>query len=247
LVRCSSVSKNDEVLEIGSGKGLITRQLLKVSKSVIAVELDYNLVLHLRKHFPDNPRLQIFHQNILNFNLPKTNYKVFCNIPYSIGGLIVRKLLDTSYPPKDCYLIVRKELAERLSGQPHENTFSLLHKPWWEFSIICHLKRTDFTPIPSVDSVLWRVEKRVEPCISNGEQEMWRKLVLLGFRHGRNLKDNLKPVLDEKSFLQMCSKLKIGPKTKPSYLTFEQWQEIYQYLTLRLSQSTDRHPNERYD
>lgn len=230
LVGSSSIAKTDQVLEIGPGKGIITQQLLQSAGSVCAIEIDSHLVTHLENIFADNPTFWIFHGDILEFPLPTGDYKVFSNIPFSIEGQIARKLLDSSNPPQDCYLVVRRELAERLSGVPHENKFSLTHKINFEFEIIHHFKRSDFTPKTRVNCVLWRIKKRDHSLIPTEKQDYWKKLIGIGIGEGESLHKNLAKITEEKEIRALCKDLEIGPKTKPSYLSFEKWLEIYKFL-----------------
>lgn len=229
LVRKSSIGKNDIVLEIGPGKGFITTELLEVSRKVIAVELDEKLVAHLYSIFNDL-RLEIYHQDFLKFNLPSSPYKVFANLPFSIEGEIVRKLLDNYSPPVDCYLVVMKKLAIRLSGGPHENQFSLKHKPWFDFSIYHYFKRTDFIPSPNVDSVMWRITLKDAPLLPLEQRGYWERFIEIGFSNGLQVKQNLRKILTQKELNLLASKLKFSLKTKPGFLTLDQWLTLYKAI-----------------
>jgi len=141
LVRDSSISTSDTVLEIGSGRGIITRELLKITPHVIAIEKD--------------PRFTTHSQDFLTYPLPQTPYKIFANIPFSNTGAIVRKLLQAPNPPLDCYLIMQAEAAAKFLIHAKANTLAaILYYPFWDIRITHRFARTDFSPIPAVDSVL---------------------------------------------------------------------------------------------
>lgn len=141
LVRGSSISSSDTVLEIGSGTGIITRELLQITPHVIPIEKD--------------PKLTKHPQDFLTYPLPKYPYKVFSNIPFSITGDIIRKLLQSPNPPTDCYLIMQSQAAAKFIIQPKANTLAaILYYPFWDIQIIHRFARTDFSPDPAVDSVL---------------------------------------------------------------------------------------------
>src|SRR5689334_9002091 len=102
LVRLSSIGQNDTVLEIGPGKGIITEQLIHIARNIIAVELDTELYLYLRRRFARSLyKLNLVNKDFLRYRLPQSSYKVFANIPFSIEGKIIRKLLDAYNPPID--------------------------------------------------------------------------------------------------------------------------------------------------
>ena len=125
LVDRSSIDRGDVVIEIGSGKGIITGELLKRAGRVVAVEKDPILYQELASKYANEPGMELHKADILRFNLPSDPYKVFSNIPFALESQIIRMLIDhTQNPPTDAYLIMRREVAERLAGQPREGQFS---------------------------------------------------------------------------------------------------------------------------
>lgn len=227
LVRNSSIGQNDTVLEIGPGKGFITSELLKTAQKVIAVEVDKKLVFHLRQRFNLNPKFQLYCGDFLKQDLPTCHYKVFANIPFSIEGQIVRKLLDSPNSPDDCYLVVVRDLAERLSGVPKNNLFSLTHLPWFDFSIYHTFRQNDFIPIPKVNAVMWKVQKKEIPLIPFSAKKSFTKFVVLGFGQGQPISINLKSVLSADQIVVLEQKLGFSLKIKPSYLSLENWIKLY--------------------
>lgn len=227
LVGSSSIAKKDLVLEIGSGKGIITEQLVQKANQVIAVELDKNWYDYLKVRFNQTPNLSLYHQDFLNFPLPNKRYKVFANIPFSIEGQIIRKLIDTSYPPQDCYLVMMKKLAYRLSAPFKQNQFSISHKPFFDFGIHYHFRRTDFTPMTSVDTVMLRFTLRKKCLIPFSERTKYKKFVEIGFGQGLPVLRNLQKHFPKSKLKVAFQALAIGKNTKPSYLPLNKWVELY--------------------
>ncbi len=230
LVWNSSIDPNDTVLEIGAGKGFITTELLKKAQKVIALELDNKLFLHLKQFFGNNSKIELHQIDFLKFSLPKSPFKVFANIPFSIEGEIIRKLLDSSNPPEDCYLVTDRRLALRLLGLPHENQFSLKHKPWFDFSIYHEFKRSDFIPAPNIDSAMWRITKKEVPILPIEERNSWEKFIEISFGQGTNININLLRILAKQQLQELSAKINFSLKEKPGYLSFPQWLGIYQNL-----------------
>lgn len=223
LVRRSSIDSNDLVFEIGPGKGIITRELLVVGCWVIAVELDESFYHFLKRNFRNNRNLTLYHADALRIPLPREPYKVFANIPFSIEGRLIRRLLHTPNPPDDCYLVVRRSVAERLSGFHREGLFSVLHKPFYRFEIDYRFRPSDFSPATLVQPVLLRITKRAIPLITPQEWEGYRRFVTQGFQGGRRLKQNLKAVMSPSALNRITQQLGVSASFMPSELTFEQW------------------------
>lgn len=227
LLGGTSIGKNDLVLEIGPGKGIITEQLVERSQHVIAVELDTHWYKHLQYTFTDIENLTIYQKDFLEFGLPSLPYKVFANIPFSIEGKIIRKLIDARNPPEDCYLVMMKEVAYRLAAPYRENMFSIMHKPWFEFSIYHHFRRTDFEPVPNVEVVMLRFRKKKEPFIEWREIKRYQNFVELGFSHGQPIKNNLKKQYGKQRVIQVTKNLNLPRDIKPSFISLEQWLKLY--------------------
>lgn len=230
LLGRSSIGNNDLILEIGPGKGIITGQLIQRSKHVLAVEIDGEWYTYLKSRFPDNRKVSFHHKDFLQFRLPALPYKVFANIPFSIEGKIIRKLIDAANPPEDCYLIMMKEVAYRLAAPYKENMFSVLHKPWFEFSIYHHFRRTDFEPVTGVDVVMLRFKKKEYPLIAWSEKKQYKTFIQIGFGHGQPVVNNLQKKYGKVKIIQICRRLGITNDIKPGFIPFALWIRLYNAL-----------------
>lgn len=228
LVGKSSIDQKDTVIEIGPGRGIITQSLLQKAKFVISVERDPLLYSRLKQRFINYPNLDIIWADFLSFQLPKTPYKIFANIPFSIEGKIVRKLIDSQNPPEDCYLVMREELAKRLVGIPKNGLFAITHKPWFDFEIFHQFKRSDFIPKPQVESVMLRFIKRPYPLLPESEKLQFQRFVTNIFGGGRRMRQNLQREFNPSQISNLAQKLKLNLNSKPSDLPIEQWMSLYQ-------------------
>ena len=183
LIRRSSIGKNNTVLEIGPGKGIITQELLTVAGRVIAVERDWNLYHFLLRRFRNVNNVELHCTNFLDFNLLKCPYKLFSNIPFAITADIVRKLTsDGNFV--EGYLIIQKEAAEKFIGMPYatKNTMmAILIKPFFEMDVVWRFNESDFVPRPNVDSVLLRIKRIEEPVIEKSMSDIYKDFVVYGF------------------------------------------------------------------
>ena len=175
LIQRTNLTKNDHVIEIGPGKGHITRALLERCCHVTAVELDRALYLRLTEQFKGAANLTLRNADFCSFSLPaKGPYKVFANIPFSRTTDIIRRLTECRTPPTDAYLILEKGAAKRFMGQPRETLRSLSLKPFFKMEILYHFRREDFHPKPSVDIVMLHIAKRAHPDLPAASARAYR-------------------------------------------------------------------------
>src|SRR3989344_3500898 len=132
LIRNSSIGKNDLVIEVGPGNGIILNELLEQAAHVIGIEVDFDIYKFLRKQHSGRANLSLYLGDALSFPVPRENYKVFSNIPFAIEGKLIRKFLNEANPPLDCYLVARRDLAERLSGLRGNNLFYVSNSTFFE-------------------------------------------------------------------------------------------------------------------
>lgn len=155
IVRISTITKNDLVIEIGTGKGHLTEVLCRRAKYVYSMEIDKKLYERAKERLQKEDNLKIMCRDFMQCQLPsRINYKVFANIPYNITTGIVKKLTEDAHPPSEIWLVMEKGAAKRFLGVPKETKYSLLLKRRWDLEIVYYFSREDFHPKPSVDSVL---------------------------------------------------------------------------------------------
>ncbi len=161
ILKKTALTAADTVLEIGAGKGHLTRALSERAGRVIAYELDPSLCARLRGTLPENVRL--IEGDFLASSLPKEPYSVCANIPFSRTSEILRKLLFAPNPAEAIWVCVEKGAAMRFCGLPHDNTHSLSLRPFYTARILYAFRREDFHPAPRVDCVFLELKKRPEP------------------------------------------------------------------------------------
>jgi 16S rRNA (adenine1518-N6/adenine1519-N6)-dimethyltransferase len=178
IIAAAEVKKGDEVLEIGPGRGVLTKELLKVGASVTAIEKDGELVPLLREQFVKEikkKQLNIIEADILEFDLSsyttslKAPYKLIANIPYYITGQIFRLFLEgeqqvqeghllAQKQPSSMTLLVQKEVAERIvAKEGKESILSMSVKAYGIPKYIATVKRGSFSPAPNVDSAILHI------------------------------------------------------------------------------------------
>ena len=231
LVRMSSISLSDTVYEIGPGHGILTAALARAAGQVIAIEKDPDLVRCLRERFRLVGNVEIVEQDFLNYSFrtrPGAHYKIFANIPFNCTAQIVRKIIHDKSSLCEAFLIMQKEAAKKFSGFPRETLFSILHKPRFDLQIVLPLKRTDFSPIPNVDSVLLSIKRRATPLIEAEDVALYRQFVQYGFERWKpHLRLAFKNVFTYQQWKRLARDLKFSLNATPTDLSVEQWLGLY--------------------
>lgn len=176
LIGHSNVRKNDIVVEIGAGTGVITTALAKRCKKVYAIEPDPETADRLRANLARYKieNVVVLEQDFRTVEFPSEPFKVFSNPPFRFSAEIFYKLLGLSNengdivqngaknPPKSIYLILQKNLALKLIPTDRHYTSKLgkILQSNYDAKIRLPLKRTDFTPPPAVDTVLFEAKLR---------------------------------------------------------------------------------------
>jgi 23S rRNA (adenine-N6)-dimethyltransferase len=223
----SKIGPRDIVYEIGPGNGILTAELACIARQVIAIEKDPDLVRRLRERFRLLGNVEIVEQDFLDYTF-RTPGKIFANIPYNVTSRIVRKILYGPTSIGETYLILQREAAKKFSGYPNESLCSLLAKPFFEFQILYQLRRTDFCPVPAVDSVLLSIKRRPRALIETHEVASYRDFVQYGFgRWKPNLKLAFKNVFTYKQWKRLARDLHFQVNATPTELSFEQWLDLY--------------------
>ena len=185
LLKLTSINKYDHVIEIGAGKGHITKSLVQKSCNVTAVEIDRKLFVTLKTSLGEHSNLKLCNTDFLKMRLPICeNYKVFSNIPFSITTDIVRKLTGAHNPPVETWLVMEKGAAKRLLGKPSQNLTSLLLQPFFNLDIIYYFNKEDFHPMPSVDVVLLYIKPKASPDLAFSERKEFNKFLYRSFKYG---------------------------------------------------------------
>ncbi len=185
------------VIEIGPGRGALTRPLLTRAERVVAIEVDPELTAALQRKYSDNPALSVIHADILSVDLTQWPAPVIAgNLPYYITSPIIEKVLSAGPPLKRAVFLIQKEVAERLVARPGTRDYGYLSV----FTQFLSEPRRLFTvppgafhPPPKVDSAV--VELRMKPSAERpprDEQQAFLRFAGACFAHKRKtLRNNL--------------------------------------------------------
>lgn len=230
IISSAELRKEDTVLEIGAGRGELTRYIAQYC-NVIAVELDRNLSQHLQDEFKGYKNVQIIQSDILKIDFSKldiNNCKVIGNIPYYITTPILFKLIENKGYFKDIILTVQKEIAERIvanSGNKDYGVLSIMVQYHTESEIIKIISKNCFYPKPKVDSAVLKLKILKKPKYEIKNEKLFVNLVKTSFQQRRKMFKNalLRLGYTEKTIKTVYSELNADLKVRGEDLSIEQF------------------------
>jgi len=243
LAYAVGIAHGDIVLEIGPGKGALTRELLvvatEVGARVVAIEKDEALVTHLNELFRDEISSEVLtvHSADIRDASPKTlglasgKYLVAANIPYYITGEIIRQFLTAEEQPRAMALLVQKEVAQRIISKK-ESLLSLSVKAYGAPKIVIKVPRGNFSPPPNVDSAILLVGNISRDFFASVSEELFFKVLHAGFKSKRKfLLSNLAGTFEKESVTRAFTECGISMKARAEDVSLEKWGELTAKLT----------------
>jgi 16S rRNA (adenine1518-N6/adenine1519-N6)-dimethyltransferase len=241
LAAATDVHRDETILEIGPGKGALTRELLATSARVVAVEKDEVLVEHLKEIFGEEIKtgnLVVVSDDIRNVTPGKLGlreYVLAANIPYYITGEIIRQFLTAEMQPRAMALLVQKEVADRIIARDgKESILSLSVKAYGMPRVVAKVSRGNFSPPPSVDSAILLIDGISKNFFADCDEKSFFEVVRAGFSSKRkflvsNLGVRFGKDLAQATFLSIG----INEKMRAEDLGLEQWKLLAQQMSQR--------------
>ncbi len=241
IVESLNLSPEDAVLEIGSGKGVLTQFLIEKAKKVYAVELDKNLCEFLKEKFVHQKNLEIICQDILKVDLKKLvshseKIKIIGNLPYQITSPILNWLIEYKELISQAVLMVQKEVAIRMCAKPGSKDFSPLSifvQVYTNPKILFSLKPGSFTPPPKVESTVIALDFLSQSMVKPEDQKLFFQIVKASFSTRRKTILNcLSSKLEfSKSMVEnILREIKIDPQSRAETLEINQYLKLNQVL-----------------
>lgn len=227
IIESLRLGPNDTVVEIGPGRGALTRQLLAADVKVVAVEIDRDLIPYLENEFTDEPGFSVVHADFLETDLrsllpAETKPKIVGNLPYYVSTPILQRLIDQSDVFETAVLMFQREVADRLTAKPgttDRGYITVLAEAAFTIEKILDVPPQAFFPIPKV----WSSVIRLLPKDNVAVSPVFRALVSAGFTQKRKtILNNLKGHFENsEATLLSC---RIDSKRRAESLTIDEWE-----------------------
>lgn len=232
---------NRNVIEIGPGIGVLTNELIKKSKKVIAVEVDKTLIPILKDQFDRYSNFHLINKDILKVDLKdiQKNYfsnEPFCiisNVPYYITTPIIEKIFLEDIDCSHMTLMVQKEVSDRMIATKNSKNYgslSLFVKFYSDCSVLFNVKKTVFMPQPKVDSSV--VSLKMREYSSTVNKKILFSLIHSGFiKRRKNILNSLSSVIDKKELKDILDTLNLDTNLRAENLDIDDYINITNHIT----------------
>ncbi len=190
IVAAAAIDADDEILEVGAGTGVLTRELAPRARRVVAVELERDMLALLAKTTSFFPNVELIARNLLFLDsvevFGQAPYKLVANLPYYITAPTFRHFLESANPPRVLVVMVQQEVAQRIVAQPGDLSVLAISIQFYGVPrIVEHVPASSFYPAPKVDSAILRVDVHADAPLAPTERESFFRLVQAGFGERR--------------------------------------------------------------
>lgn len=247
IIAAAGVTEDDCVLEIGPGIGTMTQYLAEHARSVVAVEIDKNLIPILQETLKEYENIIVINDDILKIDINKLTeeynggrpIKVVANLPYYITTPIIMGLFEGGVPIDNITVMVQKEVAERMQVGPGSKDYgalSLAVQYYADAYIVANVPPNCFIPRPGVGSAVIRLTRHKEPPVEVDDPKLMFKLIRASFnqrrktlQNGLNNSPELPFAKDE--IADAIESLGVTPQIRGEALTLKQFADLSNYFT----------------
>jgi 16S rRNA (adenine1518-N6/adenine1519-N6)-dimethyltransferase len=228
----------ETVLEIGPGKGALTKRIYPHVKKVIAVETDRLLVEELRQVFK-NTNVEIIHEDFLKFDLGKLPgpVKVIGNLPYYITTPIIEKIFEYPGLCQRFFMTVQWEFGQRLKAAPNTKaygSFTCFVQYHADVHMYFKIKNTAFSPRPKVDSCFLELKFHDANLSPGMDKERLFQVIRQAFQQRRKtIENSLSKLFNKELLRQAFQTAGFSGQLRAENLTLKDYIKLTQALILQ--------------
>ncbi len=242
------------VVEIGPGQGALTEHLEDRPQKLVLVEKDNMLAEALAERYEMHDDIEIRREDATRLDMrPWYRYgevKLVGNLPYSVGGEILKAVLTPPTPVTRAVFMLQKEVCQRLSAKCGDDAYgslSLLVQQHWDVAFLGVVPPEVFKPRPKVDSAVVLFTPKKPGALPVYDSGLFRRLVRFGFTQRRKQLKNVLPEIPHGGWEALAAAIGAEPMARAEALNMEQWVQIARWFEGRTDQDRGQKVSELFD
>ena len=230
FVADAALARDDLVIEIGGGTGVITRELARTGANIVVIERDPQLADVLDALFDRNPAVEVVRADATSYGWPEKAFTVIANLPFAGSGAILASLLrDPRLPLRSAHVIVQWEFAAKHAAVWPATLRATYWRAWHDVSIVRRLDRTAFAPRPTVDTAVLRLERRRRARVPEDLHEAYWRFLRDGFSSQASVRHGLRTWVSPLQIKRLAPALGFGLASRSRDLDAEQWAQLFTF------------------
>ncbi|MCL2844014.1 MAG: 16S rRNA (adenine(1518)-N(6)/adenine(1519)-N(6))-dimethyltransferase RsmA [Chitinivibrionia bacterium] len=236
IIEAVEAKAGDTLIEIGPGKGALSKKLIDKNFNFIMIDADRDMVEHIKTEFGERENYKIFNADAVKFDYSQIDGDFFVvgNLPYNVGNLIIKRLLFESPRLKSIVCMLQKEVADRICATPKGKDIgflSILCQYFADIKKVCVVPPGAFFPAPKIQSAVIKLDINPQKTsrIPRDKWENFFAFVSLGYSQRR--KKLLNVISDEFSSKEVAKvafeKQGFDENIRAEELSDEDWVGLY--------------------
>lgn len=240
IISAADARGGETIIEIGAGRGALTRHLVEDDCRLVAVEFDRDLIELIREEMAAHANFTLIDDDALSIDFcaaikPALKARVVANLPYNISTAILQRLIEQRRCITEMILMLQREVVERIMAPPGSSErgyLSVLVEAYCEVEKLFDVAPTAFRPVPKVWSTVARLKMRSDaPLYVADETLLWRT-VSIGFAQRRKtIFNNLRQAPPDIALLieakggssRVLEAAQIEPQRRAETLALDEW------------------------
>jgi 16S rRNA (adenine1518-N6/adenine1519-N6)-dimethyltransferase len=236
ITAAAELAPDDLVIEVGPGRGSLTRRLVQHAGQVIAVEMDPGLAAALPDQLGNPPNLAVLQADARTVDIgfllgDHTSYKVVSNLPYYAANPIIRRFLEVGPRPSLMVVMVQREVSQNMLAKPGNMGILSVAVQFYAIpKLVCQVPPKAFRPPPQVSSSVVRLDVRRSPAVAVDDTAAFFEVVRAGFSAPRKqLRNSLSQGLNVtgSQISRLLDSLNLDGRRRAETLTLEEWAQVY--------------------
>ncbi len=230
------MTASDRVVEIGPGRGALTRRLVPHAGWVVAIEMDGDLSQSLPARLGQPANLSVVNADARTVNLSEVvsadePYKVVANLPYYAANPIIRRFFEASHRPTRMVVTVQREVAESMTAAPGKMSLLSVAVQFYATAMeVCIVPSSAFRPAPKVTSSVVCLDLLPQPTLNDVDAPAFFKVVRAGFSAPRKqLHNSLRHGLGlpSEETRRILEDAEVAGSRRAGTLSLNEWLEVY--------------------
>ncbi len=237
IAELGGCTKERCALEIGTGVGVLTRELAERCRKVVAIEIDPRLKPILDETLADYDNVEVIFADVMQTDLSavikekfgESEVVICANLPYYITSPVIMKVLESRLSVKMVTVMVQREAADRIcaaTGTRECGAVTYAVNYYSKPRLLFKVNRGSFMPAPNVDSAVIGLEIKETPAISESEEKRLFDMIRAGFSQRRKqLVNPLSSMLGipKSAIAQMLEQIGASPTARAEELTLDDY------------------------